>query len=78
MHDFPCTLSDINPRGERLWHILCEGKGWRFYLGTAQTLGEAESIAAQYAAPMRRVYLSDKNDSTRIHGAWTEMEALGV
>lgn len=78
MTEFPTTLADINPSNARLWHILCEGKGWRFYLGTALTASEADAIAAQYAAPMRRVFITDKNDSTRIHGTWAEMEALGV
>ena len=72
---FPCELSSINPAGERLWHILCECRGGRYYLGIAQTLGEAEGIARQYVKPGRYVFLSDKSDSTRIHGAWNELEA---
>lgn len=73
---FPCELFAFNPAGARLWHVLCECRGWRFYVGAAQTLGEAEAIARQYAKPGRNVFLSDKNDSTRIHGAWAELEAV--
>lgn len=73
---FPCDLASLNPSRARLVHIYCETRGMRFYLASAQTWFEAERLAMQYKAPSRAVYMTDKNDSTIIHGAWSELLAI--
>lgn len=73
---FPCDLSSLNPRRERLVHVYCETRGLRFYLASAQSWHEAERLAMQYKTPCRAVYMTDKNDSTIINGAWNELTAF--
>lgn len=77
---FPCYLSDIaDPAAGPLWHVTAEGKGMRFYLGSAATAGEAEKLVGDYAKAYAgngiSFYLVDRSGSHFISGGHAEFVA---
>lgn len=77
MQTFPLTLRDIGGAA-RLVHLYAEHRGSRYYLASDQTFHGAELVAVAWRReyPTVAMYLSDRNDSTIIHGGPAEFAAV--
>ena len=73
---YPTTLDSIG--GDKLlWHVLAEHNGYRYHLGCSSDWGVAYNIAIRYTYrnhPKVAYFLTDKSDSTIIHGGSAEFD----
>lgn len=73
---YPCTLSDIAPTGGAV-HLTAEYLGKRYALQATKTFHAAEKSAHGFVArngvPGLSLFMTDRSDSTCIHGGPKEL-----